>query len=81
MSELKNVFFDIKTFRKFILTSCRLFADKDDRYTIDIRNIYDRYTLYIHYVTIMVQVWLTNPTFHIQIIYYPLKNHNLFFEL
>ena len=41
--------------------------------TIDIRNIYDRYTLYIHYVTIMVEVWLTNPTFHSQILYYPQK--------
>ena len=34
---LKNVFLDVKTFRKYIVTSCRLFADKDDRYTIDIR--------------------------------------------
>ncbi|MBP3586589.1 MAG: hypothetical protein J6J29_03745 [Paludibacteraceae bacterium] len=61
MTELKNVFLDVKTFRKYIVTSCRLFADKDDtktiqrrykddRYTIDIRNIYDRYTLDYNYV-------------------------------
>ena len=37
MTELKNVFLDVKTFRKYIVTSCRLFADKDDRYTIDTR--------------------------------------------
>ena len=43
------MFFDVKTFRKYFVTSCRLFADKDDRYTIDIRNIYDRYTLYYNY--------------------------------
>ena len=54
MAELKNVFLDVKTFRKYIVTSCRLFADKDDRYTIDIRNIYDRYTLCYNYVIIML---------------------------
>ena len=32
LAELKNVFLDVKTFRKYIVTSCRLFADKDDRY-------------------------------------------------
>ena len=31
------MFFDIKTFRKYIVTLCGLFADKDDRYTLDIR--------------------------------------------
>ena len=29
LAELKNVFFDVKTFRKYIVNSCRLFADKD----------------------------------------------------
>ena len=47
------MFFDVKTFRKYIVTLCKLFADKDDRYTIDIRNIYDRYTIDIRYITIM----------------------------
>ena len=47
---LKNVFLDVKTFRKYIVTSCRLFADKDDRYTIDIRQIHDRYTIDIRQI-------------------------------
>ncbi len=44
------MFFDVKTFRKYIVTSCRLFADKDDRYTKHIRKIYDRYTIHIRYI-------------------------------
>ena len=30
------MFFDVKTFRKYIVTLCRLFADMYDTYTIDI---------------------------------------------
>ena len=37
LAELKNIFFDVKTFRKYIVTPCRLFADKDDTYTKHIR--------------------------------------------
>ena len=53
------------------VTSCRLFADKDDIYTIYIRQIYDndRYTLDIRYITITIQV-ITNYQS-------PITNHQL----
>jgi hypothetical protein len=36
ISDIPNLIFSC-TYRNYIVTLCRLFADKDDRYTIDIR--------------------------------------------